>query len=62
MFIYKEVDDLKPEEEKPAYCCYYFQGFCKHPALVDTCISMIIISLIISTIIAMALMAIILMN
>jgi hypothetical protein len=28
----KEVDDLEPEEEKPAYCCCCFQKFCKHPA------------------------------
>jgi hypothetical protein len=50
-----------PEEEKALYCLCCFRGFYKHPCLLCTCITMLIISLSIATVIAMALMAIFLM-
>jgi hypothetical protein len=56
----EELKRLEKEEDNKFPCC--FEGFMKHKCLLCWCISSIIISLAIATVISIALMAIILMS
>jgi hypothetical protein len=56
----EELKRLEKEEDNKFPCC--FEGFIRHTCLLCWCISSIIISLAIATVISIALMAIILMS
>jgi hypothetical protein len=55
------MKEEKMAEYKKKHCCYCFESFIKNKCLLCTYITMILISLTITTIISMAVMALILM-
>jgi hypothetical protein len=57
--LQKEEEEMAEYKKKYCYCC--FEGFIKHKCILCTCITMILISLAVSTIISMAIMVLLLM-
>jgi hypothetical protein len=56
--LQKEEEELA--EYKKKHCCCCFEGFINHKCLLCTCITMILISLAVATVISMAMMALLL--